>query len=119
MRQKIRGRDRGMLRQMRPVGMLVRACITRKRHLVDFHREVSRIGAEYGSLRSPQPALPWGKGHIKDRQGADRFSMRGLERCRGEWQPDAAVHNLRKLHQESVKSMKKPGKIMKNKQYGA
>jgi hypothetical protein len=45
--------------------------------------------------------------------------MRGLERCRGEWQPDAAVHNLRKLHQESVKSMKKPGKIMKNKQYGA
>jgi hypothetical protein len=37
-------------------------------------------------------------GQMKDRQGADRFSMRGLERCRSEWQLDAAVHNLRKLH---------------------
>ena len=35
---------------------------------------------------------------MKDRQGADRFSMRGLARCRSEWQLDAAVHNLRKLH---------------------
>jgi transposase len=41
-------------------------------------------------------------GQMKDRQGAGRFSMRGLERCRGEWQLDAAVHNLRKLHRESV-----------------
>lgn len=41
-------------------------------------------------------------GQMKDRQGARRFSMRGLERCRGEWQLDAAVHNLRKLHRESV-----------------
>jgi hypothetical protein len=40
---------------------------------------------------------------MKDRQGAGRFSMRGLERCRGEWQLDAAVHNLRKLHRESVR----------------
>ena len=42
-------------------------------------------------------------GQMKDRQGAGRFSMRGLERCRGEWQLDAAVHNLRKLHRESVR----------------
>ncbi len=42
-------------------------------------------------------------GQMKERQGADRFSMRGLERCRGEWQLDAAVHNLRKLHRESVR----------------
>lgn len=41
-------------------------------------------------------------GQMKERQGADRFSMRGLERCRGEWQLDAAVHNLRKLHRDSV-----------------
>jgi Transposase DDE domain len=41
-------------------------------------------------------------GQMKDRQGAGRFSMRGLERCRGEWQLDAAVHNLRKLYQASV-----------------
>ena len=44
-------------------------------------------------------------GQIKDRQGADRFSMRGLGRCRGEWQLDAAVHNLRKLHRESVRRL--------------
>ncbi len=42
-------------------------------------------------------------GQMKDRQGADRFSMRGLERCRGEWHLDAAVHNLRKLHRDSVR----------------
>ena len=29
--------------------------------------------------------------------------MRGLDRCRGEWLLDAAVHNLRKLHRESVR----------------
>lgn len=42
-------------------------------------------------------------GQMKDRQGADRFSMRGLPACRGEWQLQAAVHNLRKLHRESVR----------------
>ena len=46
-------------------------------------------------------------GQIKDRQGARRFSMRGLDRCRGEWLLDAAVHNLRKLHGESVRRMAK------------
>ena len=53
-------------------------------------------------------------GQMKDRQGADRFSMRGLERCRGEWQLDAAVHNLRKLHRDSVKKTKIQGKIEEN-----
>ena len=48
-------------------------------------------------------------GQMKDRHGADRFSMRGLERCQGEWQLDAAVHNLRKLHRESVRSAKNAG----------
>ncbi len=42
-------------------------------------------------------------GQMKDRQGARRFSMRGLDRCRGEWLLDATVHNLRKLHRESVR----------------
>jgi len=51
---------------------------------------------------------------MKDRQGADRFSMRGLERCRGEWQLDAAVHNLRKLHRESAKNTKNYGEIEEN-----
>ncbi len=48
-------------------------------------------------------------GQLKDRQGAGRFSMRGLERCRGEWQLDATVHNLRKLHRESVRRAKRSG----------
>lgn len=42
-------------------------------------------------------------GQMKDRQGADHFSMRGLARCRGEWDLDVAVHNLRKLHRDSVR----------------
>ena len=49
-------------------------------------------------------------GQIKDRQGARRFSMRGTERCRGEWQLDATVHNLRKLHRESVRRAEKGGR---------
>jgi hypothetical protein len=39
---------------------------------------------------------------MKDGQGAGRYSMRGLDACRGEWHLDAAVYNLRKLHRESV-----------------
>ena len=50
-------------------------------------------------------------GQMKDRQGADRFSMRGLARCRGEWQLDAAVHNLRKLHRESVRYAENRGNV--------
>jgi len=48
-------------------------------------------------------------GQMKDRQDAGRFSMRGLELCRGEWQLQAAVHNLRKLHRESVRQTEKAG----------
>ena len=48
-------------------------------------------------------------GQMKDRQGAGRFSMRGLERCRGEWHLDAAVHNLRKLHRDSVRRTENAG----------
>jgi len=33
--------------------------------------------------------------------------MRGLDRCRGEWLLDAAVHNLRKLHRDSVRRTEK------------
>jgi transposase len=49
-------------------------------------------------------------GQMKDRQGARRFSMRGTERCRGGWQLDAAVHDLRKLHRESVRRAEKGGR---------
>ena len=40
-------------------------------------------------------------GHMKDGQGAGRFSMRGLHACRGGWHL-AAVYNLRKRHRESA-----------------
>jgi hypothetical protein len=46
-------------------------------------------------------------GQMKDRQDARRFSMRGLEHCRGEWNLHAAVHNMRKLHRESVRRAEK------------
>jgi hypothetical protein len=46
-------------------------------------------------------------GQIKDRQDARQFSMRGLERCRGEWNLHAAVHNMRKLHRDSVRRAEK------------
>ena len=42
-------------------------------------------------------------GQMKERQDAGRFSMRGLVACRGEWHLQAATHNLRKLHRESVR----------------
>jgi hypothetical protein len=46
-------------------------------------------------------------GQMKDRQDARRFSVRGLERCRGEWNLHAAEHNMRKLHRASVQRVKK------------
>jgi transposase len=49
-------------------------------------------------------------GQMKDRQGARQFSMRGLERCRGEWNLHAAVHNRRKLHRESARRVEKATK---------
>jgi len=36
--------------------------------------------------------------------------MRGLERCRGEWNLHAGVYNLRKLHRESVRRAEKARK---------
>jgi Transposase DDE domain len=42
-------------------------------------------------------------GQMKERQDAGRFSRRGLLACRGEWHLQAATHNLRKLHRESVR----------------
>jgi len=50
-------------------------------------------------------------GQMKGCQSADRFSMRGIEPCRGEWKLQAAVHNLRKLHRDSVRKAEKARKI--------
>ena len=78
-----------------------------------FDQTVAVGKAQPGKLETPVKAMINMKridvaaiepvfGQMKDRQGAGRFSMRGLERCRGEWHIDAAVHNLRKLHRDSV-----------------
>ena len=45
-----------------------------------------------------------------EHQGADRFMMRGIEACRGEWKLHAAVHNLRKLHRKSVRKAENTAK---------
>jgi transposase len=44
-------------------------------------------------------------GQVKEQQGADRFMMRGIEACRGEWKLHAAAHNLRKLHRRSIQKV--------------
>lgn len=50
-------------------------------------------------------------GQMKERQGAGQFSMRGLGACQGEWHLQAAVHNLRKLHRESVRRQPAGGQM--------
>jgi hypothetical protein len=52
-------------------------------------------------------------GQMKHRQGAGQVSMRGLGACRGEWHLHAAVHNLRKLHRESVRRRAAGGRMDK------
>ncbi|MBF0560629.1 MAG: transposase [Alphaproteobacteria bacterium] len=52
-------------------------------------------------------------GQMKGGQSADHFSMRGLEPCRGEWKLQAAVHNLRKLHRDSVRKAENARKMAK------
>jgi hypothetical protein len=49
-------------------------------------------------------------GQVKEHQGADRFMMRGIKACRGEWKLHAAVHNLRKLHRKSVRKAENTAK---------
>jgi transposase len=99
-KQRAALRDAPPPRGRKPNNMTARERMDRKlrtRHGRDRYR---RRGA------SVEPVF----GQMKDRQGARHFSMRGLERCRGEWNLHAAVHNLRKLHSDSVQRAKKVGK---------
>jgi hypothetical protein len=73
--------------------MTARERMDRKLHTKHGRARYRRCGA------SVEPVF----GQMKDRQDARRFSMCGLERCRGEWNLQAAVHNIRKLHRESVR----------------
>lgn len=49
-------------------------------------------------------------GQMKETQGAGRFTMRGDAEAKGEWALQCAVHNLRKLHSDSVRRGRKGGK---------
>ncbi len=99
-KQRAALRDAPPPRGRMPKNMTARERMDRKlrtRHGRDRYR---RRGA------SVEPVF----GQMKDRQDAGHFSMRDLERCRGEWNLQAAVHNLRKLHSDSVQRAKKAGK---------
>ncbi len=92
-KQRAALRDAPAPRGRMPKGMTARERMERKLRTKRGRAIYRRRGA------AVEPVF----GQMKDRQGADHFSMRGLERCRGEWQLHAAVHNLRKLHRESVR----------------
>ena len=84
-------------RGRKPKNMTARERMDRKLRTKHGRERYRRRGA------SVEPVF----GQMKDCQGARRFSMRGLERCRGEWNLHAAVHNMRKLHRESVRRAEK------------
>lgn len=42
-------------------------------------------------------------GQMKETQGADRFMVRGLTACAGEWTLHCVAHNLKKLHAHCVR----------------
>ena len=92
-KQRAAMRDAPPPRGRKPKNMTARERMDRKLRTQRGRERYRRRGA------SVEPVF----GQMKDRQGARRFSMRGLERCRGEWNLHAAVHNMRKLHRESVR----------------
>jgi hypothetical protein len=96
-KQRAALRDAPPPRGRKPKSMTARERMERKLRTKRGRARYRRRGA------SVEPVF----GQIKDCQGARRFSMRGIERCRGEWLFDAAVHNLRKLHRESVRRSEK------------
>jgi len=87
-------------RGRKPKNMTARERMDRKLRTNHGRERYRRRGA------SVEPVF----GQMKDRQDARHFSMRGLERCRGEWNLQAAVHNIRKLHSESARRTEKTRK---------
>ena len=96
-KQRAALRDAPPPRGRKPKNMTARERMDRKLRTKRGRERYRRRGA------SVEPVF----GQMKDRQDARRFSMRGLELCRGEWNLQAATHNMRKLHRESVRRMEK------------
>lgn len=92
-KQRAELRDAGSPRGRMPKGISARQRMQRKLRTKRGRAVYAQRGA------SVEPVF----GQMKDRQGAGQFSMRGLAACKGEWHLHAAVHNLRKLHRESVR----------------
>lgn len=92
-KQRAELRDTASPRGRMPKGLSARQRMQRKLKTKRGRTIYARRGA------SVEPVF----GQMKDRQGAGQFSMRGLGACQGEWHLHAAVHNLRKLHRESVR----------------
>jgi len=84
-KQRAASRDAPPPRGRKPKNMTARERMDRKLRTRHGRERYRRRGA------SVEPVL----GQMKDRQGARHFSRRGLERCRGEWNLHAAVHNIR------------------------
>ena len=99
-KQRAALRDAPLPRGRKPKNMTARERMDRKLRTKRGRERYRRRGA------SVEPVF----GQMKDRQGARHFSMRGLERCRGEWNLHAAVHNMRKLHRESARRAEKARK---------
>jgi transposase len=91
--QRAELRDVPAPRGRMPKGLSARECMQRKLRTKRGRAIYRQRGA------SVEPVF----GQMKDRQDAGRFSKRGLVACRGEWHLQAATHNLRKLHRESVR----------------
>ena len=96
-KQRAALRDAPAPRGRKPKHMTARERMDRKLRTQHGRERYRRRGA------SVEPVF----GQMKDCQGARRFSMRGLDRCRGEWNLHAAVHNMRKLHREFVSAYRK------------
>ena len=99
-KQRAALRDAPPPRGRKPKNMTAREQMDRKLRTGHGRERYRRRGA------SVEPVF----GQMKDRQDARCFSMRGLERCRGEWNLQAAVHNIRKLHSESARRAEKTRK---------
>jgi hypothetical protein len=53
-------------------------------------------------------------GQMKETQRADGFMMRGEQEANGEWSLHCSVHNIKKLHPESVRRGTKGTKWLQN-----
>jgi hypothetical protein len=73
-----------------PRNRIPKALTPRQRQRMD-RKLRTKPGRALYRLRGPtvEPVF----GHVGEQQGTDRFMMRGLEACRGEWKLHAATHN--------------------------